>query len=436
MKAKTAIAVPLILIGGVYLGLKGYVYFSTKSDVDNLVKQASLFADVSYDSISSDLMEGSISVNDIVIAPRTLQDEIQIIELKMQGDGPGFLFTDTSKWAQQTPEFLKLSMKGLRVGLDGELYRSLGEMQMQQAKAMKVEPAATCEFGSSFSAEDLRALGYDELFASASFIVAHDKIDSKTKMEINLEVEDMAEVDMSMSMKDGGAPMTMAMAPKPTEIRFIYSVDPEFMKGSKKYCASVLKMDEQAYVNHIASAKDADYQKYYGFIPGQGIRDAVKRFMAEGGELDIRMRPSPDVNPMMLNQFRPADIVNMLGVSAYINGDPIQDLSFTVDESMNQYFGDKAYGEEEDKKKPEQVKVTYTFQDTPLNQLPQYIGARVKVETKDGRQREGTLMKISMNTATIEQRIHSGKFEALVPLSDIKSLQVHRLLKKDPENKQ
>ncbi|NNJ90504.1 MAG: hypothetical protein HKP55_02410, partial [Gammaproteobacteria bacterium] len=137
----------------------------------------------------------------------------------------------------------------------------------------------------------------------------------------------------------------------------------------------------------------------------------------------------------VLNQFRPADIISMLGVTAYVNGDPVQDLSFSVDESMNQYFGDKAYGEEDGKKKPETVKVTYTFQDTPINQLPQYIGARVKVETKDGREREGTLIKISLNTATIEQRIHSGKFEALVPLPDIKNLQVHRLLKKDTENK-
>ena len=110
MKAKTAIAVPLILIKGRYLGLKAYVYFSAKSDVDNLVKQASLFADVRYGGISSDLMEGSISINDIVISPRTLQDEIKIVELKMQGDGPAFLFTDTSKWAQQTPEFMKLSL--------------------------------------------------------------------------------------------------------------------------------------------------------------------------------------------------------------------------------------------------------------------------------------------------------------------------------------
>ena len=435
MKAKTAIAVPLIIIGGVYLGLKAYVYFSAKSDIDNVVKQASLFADVRYGGISSDLIEGSISVNDVVISPRTLQDEIQIRELRMQGDGPAFLFTDTSKWAQQTPEFLKLSMMGLRVGLDGELYRSLGEMQMQQAKARKAKPAATCEFGSSFSAEDLRALGYDELFANASFTVAHDKIDSKTKMEINLEMEDMAEVDMTMSMKGGAAPMMMAMAPQPSEIRFIYSVDPDFMKGSKKYCASVLKMDEPAYVNHIVSATDSDYQKYYGFAPGQGIRDAVKKFMNEGGEVDIRMRPSSDMNPMMLNQFRPADMINMLGVTAYINGEPVQDLRFTVDESMNQYFGDKAYGEADGKKKPESVKVTYTFQDTPINQLPQYIGARVKVETHDDRQREGTLIKISQNTATIEQRVHSGKFEALVPLSDIKNLQVHRLLKKDPEQK-
>jgi hypothetical protein len=435
MKAKTAIALPLILIGGVYLGLKGYVYFSVKSDVDNLVKQASLFADVRYGGIASDLIDGSISINDVVIAPRTLQDEIQIHELKMQGDGPGFLFSDTSKWAQQTPEFLKLSMVGLRVGLDGELYRSLGDMQMQQAKARKAEPAATCEFGSSFSAEDLRALGYDELFANASFTVAHDKIESKTKMEINLEMEDMAEIDMTVSMKGGGAPMMMAMAPQPSEIRFVYTVNPEYMKGSKKYCAGVLKMDEQAYVNHISSAKDSEFQKYYGFIPGQGIRDAVKKFMTDGGEVDVRMRPSQDVNPMMLNQFRPQDIINILGVTVYVNGDPVQDLSFSVDDSMNQYFGDKGYGEQDDKKKQEPVKVTYTFQDTPINQLPQYIGARVRVETFDGKEREGALVKISRNTATIEQRVHSGTFEALVPLSDIKSLQVHRLLKKDEEKK-
>jgi hypothetical protein len=437
-KAKSIILVPLILIGVVYLGLKAWVYFSVKSDVDNLVKQASLFVDVRYGGISSDLLEGSFSIDEIVISPRTLQDEIKIHQFKMQGDGPGFLFSDTSKMAQQTPEFLKVSMTGLRVGLDGELYSSMATMQAEQAKARKAKPAKTCEFGSSFSAQDLRALGYEALFANASFTVSHDKIDGKTKMEVNFDMDDMAEVDLTMSVKGGGSPMMMAMAPQPQEIRFVYSIDADYLKGSKKYCASVLKMDEQAYVDYITNAKDADYQEYYGFVPGPGIRQAVNNFMKDGGEIDIRMRPSSDINPMMLNQFRPADIINLLGVTLYVNGQPVQDLSFTVDESMNEYFGDKAYGETKDGKNKqieEPVKVTYTFQDTPVNQLPQYIGARIKVTTMDGRERVGTLISISQNTAQIEQRVHSGKFEALVPLADIKSLQIHRLLKTEKESK-
>ena len=430
MKAVKIILIPIIVVAAVYLGLKGFVYFQTKSKVDDLVKQASLFADITYGGVSSDLLKGSVSVDNIRVTPKTLQDALEIRQLTMQGDGPGFLFSDTSKMSQQTPKFLLVAVRGLRLGLDGEMFQSFNTMAVQQAQANNLPVAKTCEFGSSVSGDDLKAMGYEAIYADATMTVSHDKIDNSTSMNMDLSMEDMGSFDMSMSMIGGGSPMMMAMQPQIDEIRFVYSVDDEYLKGVKKYCTQKLGMDEVAYIKMIAEASDDDYKKYYGFAPGPGIRNAIKTFMVSGGDIDIRMRPSKDMNPMLLQQVRPQDMLGMLGVTVYVNKQPIQDLSFELDDSYNAMFGGQPAVVEEKKEEVKKKKrVVYTFQDTPIAQLPQYIGARVRLETKDGKDREGTLISLSKQTAHIEQRLGGGKFAVHVPLEDIKNLQVHRLVK-------
>ncbi len=433
MKAVKLILIPIIIIAAVYLGLKGFVYFQTTSKVDELVKQASLFADITYDGVASDLMKGSVSVQNIRVTPKTLQDALEIREVTMQGDGPGFLFSDTSKMAQQTPEFLLLAVKGLKLSLDGEMFQSFNAMAAQQAQAQNIPVAKTCEFGSSITGSDLKTMGYDAIYADATMTVSHDKIDNSTSMNVDLIIEDMGGFDMSMSMIGGGSPMAMAMQPQIDEIRFVYSVDEDYLKGVKKYCTDKLGVDELAYINMIADASDDDYKTYYGFAPGPGIRQAVKTFMASGGDIDIRMRPSKDMNPMLLQTVRPQDVLNMLGVTVYVNKQPIQDLSFELDEAYGAYGstmgGEQQAAEEKEEEEKKKKRVVYTFQDTSVKQLPQYIGARIRLETRDGKDREGTLIGISRQTAHIEQRMGGGKFAVHVPIEDIKKLEVHRLVK-------
>lgn len=433
-KATTALLVPVVLAGVAYGGAKAYIYFSVKGDVDKLVQQASLFADINYGGISSDLMKGSVSVDNIIISPKTIEDDVEIREIKVQGDGPGFLFSDTSKISQQTPENLTIAMNGLRIGLDGEMYRSMMTMQAQQAKSSKIEPAKPCYFGGALDPEDLRNLGYDEIFANAMFNVQYDKLEDKTKMEMSFELEDMGEMTASFAMRGGSSPMMMAATPGIEEIRFVYESNEDYLNGTKKYCAEKLNKSVEDYISYLANASDAEYQRYYGFIPGPGIRKAVGDFMRGEGNLDVRMRPSKDMKPMMLSQYRPSDIVRMLGTTVYVDGNPVGDLSFTIDESMASNFGDKSYGNDK-KKRPERKKVTYTFQKTDISRLPQYIGAQVKVATSDGRQRQGTLISVDAKMANIEQRLHGGKFEVHVPLQDIRELEVHRLLKTADKSK-
>lgn len=429
MKAVKFTLIPIIIVAAIYLGLKGFVYFQTTSKVDELVKQASLFADITYDGVASDLMKGSVSVQNIRVTPKTLQDALEIKEVTMQGDGPAFLFSDTSKMAQQTPEFLLLAVKGLRLSLDGEMFQSFNAMAAQQAQAQNIPVAKTCEFGSSITGTDLKAMGYDAIYADATMIVSHDKIDNSTSMNMDFIIEDMGSFDMSMSMIGGGSPMAMAMQPQIDEIRFVYSVDEEYLQGVKKYCTGKLGVDEVAYINMIADASDDDYKTYYGFAPGPGIRQAVKTFMVSGGDIDIRMRPSKDMNPMLLQTVRPQDVLNMLGVTVYVNKQPVQDLSFELDDAYGAMMGGQQAAEEKQEEEQKKKRVVYTFQDTSVKQLPQYIGARVRLETQDGKGREGTLIGISKQTAHIEQRMDGGKFAVHVPIEDIKNLQVHRLVK-------
>ena len=118
MKVKTLLMVPIVLAAVGYGGTKAYIYFSVKSELDNLVEKAAPFAEISYGGISSDL-RGKLVVTDFSVISHAGGERMQIETIELAGPGPGFLFDLSGGFKTgDPPRNLSLGINRLSVPAD------------------------------------------------------------------------------------------------------------------------------------------------------------------------------------------------------------------------------------------------------------------------------------------------------------------------------
>jgi len=419
----------LVAVAVVYGAAKGYVYLQAKSAMDKLNEQAALFANINYQGISSDLLQGSVAVQGISVTPVTLEESVTIREISVKGDGPMFLFTGAAEMAEQkSPKFLQIRVNGLEADLNGQLFSSYATMAAQSRSV--TAPVKSCEIGGVMAASDFQNLGVDQLSADMMMQISTDERSGKTDMNADFDVEDMGSFSFDAKLNGPATPAGMMMGPAPQEINFSWSVTPEYMAKVNTYCANQLGMSVIDYIEYLVNADEKTYVKYYGFVPGKAIRDAVKGFLVKPDTIQVRLLPSPNMNPMTVQDFDPQSVIDLLGLHLYVNNKEVKPLEFSFGEELSQLFGNQSTKKETSKaSKPEKPKSSYVFQQTSLTRLPGYVGAQVKVYQQDGMLREGTLVALNKDEAQIEQRLQGGKFSVFIPLENIKRVEVLRLKK-------
>ncbi len=82
----------LVAVAVIYAGMKAYVYFSVKEQLDRAVMQMRPFAALGYGGISSNLGSGTLTVHDIEIDAGEQSPALRIGLLDVAGPGPCFLF--------------------------------------------------------------------------------------------------------------------------------------------------------------------------------------------------------------------------------------------------------------------------------------------------------------------------------------------------------
>ena len=93
MAKLTKMAVGALVVAGVTFGAaKGYAYWRVKSQLDELARAVSPYAELRWGGISTEL-QGAIEVTDLTVAPLQVPDDIAIASLRIDTGDPRLLFT-------------------------------------------------------------------------------------------------------------------------------------------------------------------------------------------------------------------------------------------------------------------------------------------------------------------------------------------------------
>ncbi len=425
------ILIPLLIIGGI----KGYMHYQLKSNLEQLARQFSVFGTFEYGDISTSL-SGRLSVENIRLRFHDLNDVIRIKAVHYSPDSLWFLLTKGDKLKQgYLPESMQLAVEGLNMDLFGDITEKVEDVINELNFQMKgVNPL--CGGRLFIGPREYREMGYEELTTDFSIGYLLDMQNQQLLIDIKSNVKDMvaAHIRATVSGISDTRLSRLYANPNPPRLKQISMqyIDKSYTRRFVKMCAELSNLSKQEFIEAEANQKPIYFASTWGIIPGAGLRQAYKRFLSNPGKVEFSMELPESVELKNIDLFKAEDIPQLLKLKLVVNGENINDLSFKfysgkrpqLGKDIKHLFGKEEKTSEAPAKATKKKKPQKRYREVSARRLPKYIGRQIRLVTDNGKHREGTLTSITDNTLHIRQNVYKGTFEMTVPLSRVKKAEV------------
>ena len=434
------LGVVALIVGAVYGGIKSYIYYQTRDTVQGLVKTAAPFVTIEYGGISSDLWSGTVRVEQLKFSPTGIDDSVRIGAAQVSAGNLRRLFRLIQRAKDRAPpDKLGLALQEVRVDLHGDLMRTADRFIAMAAQANPaVAPAAHCGYQSIADLAILRRLGYDALVLDAEFDYDFNKSAEMAKVVGAVKMHDMTRAAFDLKLVGLSGEPTDAAGAKPQLRDFgIVVEDLSYNDRLKRFCAQAAKLSEQEYIA-IETGPQSMFFKQLGITPGPGLQQAYRDYLSKpGGTIELRVRPSEDLDPSSLKLFKPADILAMLNATLSVNGKHVQDLSFEIGPVLTAQARPEPKTDSDVKQPPPALKsssapatastrepATDEFRVVQVTELNRYMNRYVRLHERGQSPREGTLVQMNGRVATLERRYGTGNVVVKVPLPRVDKAEV------------
>ncbi|AKH21207.1 hypothetical protein [Sedimenticola thiotaurini] len=424
----------LLLISGVvglvaYGALKGAVYYQVKNQMDRLGAIVAPFASLEYDGIGSSLAAGSVAVNGITLTPREALVGIQVEQVELKGDGPGFLLSLLTGFKpDQPPERAQLQIRRMSTPL-------LGGYLDYWHPAGSSSPPDLCTLGGLIWQTEIERLGFRQRMADVRLRYDLDRRSGELTLQMGYYQDGLAALSVETTLA-GLVGMNGAKMPQMERFSLLYRIDPDYMRGAVNYCAKESGLAPAAFIEQLFAVRPPELGKQLGFVPGEGLRKALRQLVSRPGELLLTAVPDKSFSPARLQQYQPQELVRQLGIGLSVNDQPVTDLSFSLpkrDKPFTELLDQVTSGatgeapQAASSVSPPPARPRARFMETPVEQLGRYVGshARLYASDRDEPQR-GILMGLNNNRMELEQRLYGGKMTLYVPLGKISRAEVLR----------
>jgi len=434
----------LVLGAAAYVGLKLYIYTSVKDVIDQVLSRVTTSGRIEYGGISSSLTSGTVSIDDIVIAPPGMSEEIRIESAKIRGPGLRFLLTASGELQSKgvLPEYMSVALEGVELELRGELLASLSE---RDEKRRAKEQDRVCSPFSGLGLGQIHEMGVDiarlNVETGYRFRAGAGGVD----VFLGYQAVSMQSLDLSMTL-EGFTPQVLSFVgkvPMLEKFSLVWRLDPRFAKMGAAYCAEQQDMAVADYLDDLIEDHDQHYLQTFGFLPGPGLKTALRRFLTPPHELRVEGDPPSAVDLGTVQAYAERDIPALLGISVAVNGDPVTDLSFQVSaglRAMADGSGSKgAVGQSKAASDPAADRASrpqpegdtrprslMSYRSVEVSALGGFKGHHVRLSLSDGRVREGTMTSVDRDQAVIVRHAHGGSLSSNVLLAEVRSAEVLR----------
>lgn len=426
---KAALILVLPVVAG-YAAAKSYVYYKTRSTVDRMVAQASLFGDLKYGGISSNLPSGTVQVDKLVFTPRGISDTVTIRSLSIS-TGSFITLLDLARQSggKKPPESLVMRFDDLHLAADGELLQFADRLSQASAAAAGVQHTSPhCGDQSTNGLAIIPHLGYDTLTIDGT--IDYRAESGTFAMNTEFDIQDMARVKTRMAFAGANGLPKFSRSPTFKEFDVTYK-DLSYKDRVKRFCAKAANISEEEYLQ--AELDHGVIQQKFGIVPGPGLREAYRDFLqTPNAEVRLQLYPTEGFDPRAVTLYRPEDVLRQLNAALSVNDKLIEDLSFKFGVPEHASEKPRAPAEPADVVKapkraamPPRVNTNVAtnepqgYRAIQVSDLGRYVNHYVRLHEHGREPREGMLTQVSGGIAHVERRYGTGKVTVKVRLGSI-----------------
>ena len=312
----------VLIIGIGYGGAKLYLHHEVEKSVDQAVRMARVFADISYERVASTIT-GELTVEGIRVKMPQYRDELVIDSVGI--DTPSFLsllaLSDiASSGGNKMPDRIAFLVDGVHVPIAADYFRDIYEFSVQargvELVDLDVDEAAKCTGRYGFSPGTLSALGYTE--QDFSMRVSLDNDDREFSFNILADVADMWAVDATVKL--AGDMMTQMMGggaarARLSDLEIVYT-DMSLNSRVRKLCTEKGLSPDEVLAAQLETFKF--YGESNGIVFDEFILDPYREFLEGKSTLKITAQPNSPVAMSQLSLYKPSDVPALLNLAASV----------------------------------------------------------------------------------------------------------------------
>lgn len=410
----------VVFVGGVLYGAtKGLLYWRARQMVTEVILQGAEVADVSYEGLDVAL-DGRLTLTDISIRPAEIPKPLHIGRIILSGPGPIF-YLFHGEWGQgsEPPEHLLVSLEGIEVGPDN----TLSDVSTEETASHG--GAAGCGLGQGPDWALLKALGMERLVIDFDSGYDYDKRRRRLDARFDMNIRGIESVRANVLLDDvvlENIDRMPKQIPNLVGGELSMRIEPRFGEDYLALCASRAGVSVEAYRQRQIDEQLRELE-LVGLRLGDGLRDAIKTFYRDWGEVALQLDPEEPVAMMQLLFVPPDQMPEVLGLTLHINGDEVQDMAV-------QWLGPDAgglqalVGADKSAQAAPGPRFEYRYIRVPVSQLAQHLKKPVRLKLRDQPARNGILASVGKDVIAVDSRRHGGTLTAHVPVTDIVSAEV------------
>ncbi len=428
------VSVVVILVLAV-TGVWGYLWYSTKQQVDEIVTLAKPFADISYGGIEIS-PTGSISINRLHIILNAINDAVSIGAIRLQAPNILALLNIRHQLSKgQLPEALSLSLQNLTLSLEGGI---LGAEQTALTQRSPFENLDALGCGSilAFGSTEWLEMGYSNLVSDLSLSYRIDRTHNLLALQMASRAQEWASINGELEFAtttpiSSIMELVTGLTAKIAKLNVVVH-DNGFNQRRNTYCAAKAGKAVDAYITDHARLV-AEKLRAHGIYLGQGLLDGYRAYLSPGGQLALSASPPTPIDPSELRFYKADDVIKLTGLRVTVNDKPISDLSLSWDSAkLAQALDIKPQAPTE----PEKITVTpsasltpvpttikKTFHAIDVSDLNKHVGKIIKIKTTNS-QYNGKLEGANEGFINITIRKPNGSATLSLRTSEITQAEV------------
>ena len=426
------IAVP-ILAAAVFAGLKGYLHYTYESLLNEAIQNASPFVELRYDDLST-TFDGDLIIKGITVTPRAeFTDTVRIGSVHYDTPGVLYLLTNRDRLEQgEFPSHVRLEIRGLEVPLDGFIAGALDKST--EAENVKLDGQITpfCGDAHYLTSRHYAEMGYKSWVSDISLGYEFKKHSQLIHIALTWATRGIGSLALSADLSgvtSTSAQTLMASGPPSlSRVELIYG-DDSYVSRILEYCAGKRQMTREELIQAEVNAEPEYYAATWGILPGQALLQAYQRFLESPAEVRVVMHTDTIGDLATLSQYRKTDLPALLNMQVYVNGEVVDDLSFSEPAIRPANRRRSASGRDGTQVSSGKARSapppTPQYHAVRAEELSEHVGRNVRIHTVGGAVREGRLSGVRNHKIYAMSRVYGGKMEVIVPVDQANRIEVY-----------